>query len=114
MVNLTLMKQGKYEGKTLSVKNPFVIINNFALLFEEQMNFKKIEFVLNETIYGNMAAVETFKNLGVQLDVDLYKQILYNVFINACKFNKTQGSITVSFQVLPVSEAKHKNVLRTD
>ena len=33
------------------------------------------------------------------LDVQLYEQIIYNVFANALKFNKVRGTIRISLQV---------------
>jgi len=32
-----------------------------------------------------------FQKFGCKMDVDLYKQILYSIFVNACKFNKEGG-----------------------
>jgi len=99
MLNLTLIKQGKFQPKRSEVSNPFSIIRAFALLFEDQLASKKIKFKLNENIYGNIMAVQAFKKMGILLDIDLYKQILFNVFTNACKFNKQEGIIKMNFQV---------------
>jgi len=35
---------------------------------------------------------------GFRLKVELYEQILYNIFINACKFNKKKGFIRVGVE----------------
>ena len=51
-----------------------------------------------------MAAVDTFKKKGILLDVSLFEQILYNIFLNACKFNKENGSIKMNVQVFNAVE----------
>jgi len=35
------------------------------------------------------------KQRGLDLDTELYKQILFNIIANACKFNKISGTIRV-------------------
>jgi len=81
------------------VQDPFKVIIEFAQLFSTHIKEKNITFTLDRQITGDSSAVKLFKQYGLYLDVNLYKQILYNVFVNACKFNKMGGSIKVSISV---------------
>jgi len=52
---------------------------------------------IDKNIYGEKELVDLVRKKGLMMDVDLYEQILYNVLSNACKFNKVNGQIKVSF-----------------
>ena len=63
-------------------------------------------------VKGDKSAIAKFSQHGLQMDTDLYHQILYNVFINACKFNKPSGSIKIRFSVYkPENHLKYKGQL---
>ena len=97
MLNSTLIKQGKYHPCFSTVKEPFKIIRQFINLFDSNMKQKNLKLEMEDTIYGNIQGVEAVKNQGILIDVKLYEQILYHIFLNACKFNKEEGIIKVTF-----------------
>mmetsp|Transcript_24361 Transcript_24361/g.37735 ORF Transcript_24361/g.37735 Transcript_24361/m.37735 type:complete len:82 (-) Transcript_24361:2527-2772(-) len=45
---------------------------------------------------------------GFRLEVNLLQQILYNIFVNACKFNKPRGSIGLRFDILESVDPSQK------
>ena len=55
---------------------------------------------------GDPNIVNQIRQHGFKIDPKVYEQILYNVFLNACKFNKVQGSIKISVQA---SQSAHGN-----
>lgn len=63
---------------------------------------------MEEIIQGDLKAIRLFKTKGIELDKDLYEQILYNVFINACKFNNKNGKIILTFAVYESSANRLK------
>ena len=79
--------------------NPFKIVNNFVKLFSSHILQKNITFDLDPSIRGDLSAIKLLKQHGIQLDIKLYEQILYHIFLNACKFNKVSGMIRMSFSV---------------
>ena len=97
MLNSTLIKLGKYQPNFEIVTSPFKIIKNFVKLFDKQIKALDLEFILDENVYGNKEEVERFKCRGAKVDIQLYKQIMCNIFQNACKFNKTKGLIKMTF-----------------
>jgi len=48
------------------------------------------------------------------MDESFYKQILYNVFINACKFNKKKGAVAIRVNVRRPICNDRKIILETD
>jgi signal transduction histidine kinase len=99
MLNLALIKQGKYEFSKSLVTDLSPVVRNFATLFEEHIKAKKIHFNLVHELRGSQNAIDSFQQRGVMVDLKLYEQIFYNIFVNACKFNKQRGSISCELAV---------------
>jgi len=99
MLNSTLIKSNKYTPSLTTVKDPFQILKKFVRIFDKHMKQKNIKLSINETINGDIDTVDTFMNKGIKLDINLYKQILFNIYANACKFNTDDGSIFINFSV---------------
>ena len=68
-------------------------------MFQGQLKDKNVDLQMEEKIQGDLKAIKIFKTQGIELDKDLYEQILYNVFTNACKFNNKKGKIILTFSV---------------
>jgi len=81
------------------VAEPLEIINQFVMYFNCQIKQKELKVSVNPEVQGDPSALAKFKKYGLLMDVGLYQQILYNVFINACKFNRHSGSINIRFAV---------------
>jgi signal transduction histidine kinase len=60
---------------------------------------KELSLDISEEVEGNPLAKSLLLSRGVKIDVNLNKQILYNILLNACKFNKQNGSISISVEV---------------
>lgn len=103
-----MIKQGKYTRKIEIVKSPFMILRSLIQVFQGHLKDKDVDFQMKETIQGDPKAIRLFKTNGIELDKDLYEQILYNVFINACKFNKKNGQILLTFAVYESSANRLK------
>ena len=65
-------------------------------MFKEPLEQKKIKLILGSKPEGDETAIKLLEARGVRLNSEIYQQILYNIFVNACKFNVDNGSIEVT------------------
>ena len=61
-----------------------------------------------------MQAIELLNSKGIMIDLSLYQQILYNIFINAWKFNHMGGKIKLSVFVNSVMGERRKLKMTTE
>ena len=104
MLNETLLRQNKLEIEGECVKDFQPIFIDFTSLFQELIEQKNIKLTIKGQPEGDETAVKLLENRGVSLNCDIYMQILYNVFMNACKFNVNNGSISVRVMANYVKE----------
>jgi len=50
-------------------------------------------------VKGDFHTVKQIESRGAMLDLQMYSQILFNIFMNACKFGKPKGTISISVSV---------------
>ena len=96
------------------MKDPFPILREFTLLFHQLLHQKKISLQIVEEIFGDISAIEKMQTVGIMLDIKVYQQILYNVFLNSWKFNKQKGKIKISFSAHVVQKTKLKIVTEVE
>ena len=77
----------------MTVKNPDVIIKNLSSFFKKSIKQKELKLEINENLGGDRILSNLVNRRGIMLEVQLFEQIIYNVFANACKFNKNKGVI---------------------
>jgi len=99
MLNSTMISQEKFTPSFENVKNIVQIVSNFTKLFNGHLEQKNISMQVNPDIKGPTTLIEQMARRGILVDVSLYEQILYNIVLNACKFNKNNGDIRIRFEV---------------
>jgi len=86
------------------MKEPALLFKGFTHLFKSHIEQKQITLEVPFHTKGPPELVEKVKERGLKIEVNLVYQILYNVFFNACKFNKQEGSIEMGIEILEFSE----------
>ena len=84
----------------MNVHHPVDILKKFTDYFYDSIKQKKLKVDIDEQLYGSMVDLNMLKPYGVKMDVDLYQQILYNVFVNACKYSREEGEVKLRVSIM--------------
>ena len=68
-------------------------MENLSTFFDKIIQQRSLKLEIDGKTYGDSQLVDFIKSNGVLMDIQLYEQIIYNVFANACKFNQVSGLI---------------------
>ena len=102
MLNLTLLKLGQKTFPQECVSDLFPALQEFSEFFKDSIEQKSLKLTIQKEPSGDEASVKLFKERGVGLNIELYQQILSNIFSNACKFNNDDGQIEMRVIVRPM------------
>ena len=117
LLNLGMLNLSKIQQQTLCpeyqpINDLFPVLHEFIAIFQQFIHQKKLKLQMTEEVFGDLQTVEKLQGSGVMIDLSIYQQILYNVFMNACKFNKMNGKIKVSVSASSVKVQQQKEKLR--
>ena len=99
MMNLNLIKQNRFEPNFEIVKNPIKILKEFAMCFRESIKQKNLILKIGKNVSGDKEVVGILAKHGSFIEAELYKQIMFNAFVNALKFSKPNGTISLEIYV---------------
>jgi len=101
ILNLNLIKQNKFSPNFVTVKDPFEVLNPFAAFFDQTVKQKNLKLKIEQPVGGCAKAAHKLRSIGVQLDVEVYQQVLYNILANSCKFSTDRGQIDIRVEIKP-------------
>mmetsp|Transcript_1312 Transcript_1312/g.1676 ORF Transcript_1312/g.1676 Transcript_1312/m.1676 type:complete len:241 (+) Transcript_1312:1710-2432(+) len=100
ILNITLIRQSKFNPRFERVFDPLKPLVELVKLFKANIEQKNLNVIISESVQGDLWAIEKLRDYGIALDVSIFKQILYNIILNACKFSRDSGSILISLSAL--------------
>ena len=100
-----MIKQNQFTPCMTTIHEPFTLLERFVKFFDQGIKQKKLNLFIENKINGDPDLVAKIDKQGILLDQMLYQQILYNVFSNACKFNKMGGFIRLRINAYSVAKA---------
>ena len=98
ILSSSLMKQNQLAPSVEQVKDLSETLRDFTQLFSTYIAQNDLKLEFKDEIKADYFIRENIKSHGLRISLSLYQQILYNIFMNACKFNKPKGSIRIEVE----------------